>query len=77
MIGSSKNNRENYPRQCFWTQEKETQVKFNPRLSANRLSNNRALVIRIDYFSQRGSQNQDSTLRWFLRLFICFYFDVS
>ena len=43
MIGSSKNNRENYPRKCFWTQEKETQVKFNPRLSANWLSNNWAL----------------------------------
>ena len=40
MIGSSKNNRENYPRKCFWAQEKETRVKFNPRLSANRPSNN-------------------------------------
>ena len=27
MIESSKNNRENYPRKCFWTQEKETRVK--------------------------------------------------
>ena len=43
MIGSSKNNRENYPRKCFGTQERETRVKFNPRLSANRLSNNWAL----------------------------------
>ena len=40
MTGSSKNNRENYPRKCFWTQEKETRVKFNPGLSANRPSNN-------------------------------------
>ena len=40
MIGSSKNTRENYPRKCFWTQEKETKVKFNPELSANRPSNN-------------------------------------
>ena len=40
MIGSSKTSRENYPRKCFWTQEEETRVKFNPRLSANRLSNN-------------------------------------
>ena len=39
MIGSSKINKENYPRKCFWTQEKETQVKFNPGLSANRPSN--------------------------------------
>ena len=31
MIGSSKNNRENYPRKSFWTQEKDTRVK---RLSA-------------------------------------------
>ena len=27
IIGSSTNNRENYPRKCFWTQEKETRVK--------------------------------------------------
>ena len=40
MIESSKYNRENYPRKCFWTQERETRVKFNPRLSANRPSNN-------------------------------------
>ena len=40
MIGSSKNSTENYPRKCFWTQEKETWVKFNPGLSANRPSNN-------------------------------------
>ena len=43
MIGSSKNSTENYPRKCFWTQEKETWVKFNPGLSANRPSNNWAL----------------------------------
>ena len=40
MTGSSKNNGENYPRKCFWTQEKEVRVKFNPGLSANRPSNN-------------------------------------
>ena len=40
MTGSAKNNRENYPTKCFWTPEKETRVKFNPGLSANRLSNN-------------------------------------
>ena len=45
MIGSSKNSRENYPRKCFWTQEKQTRVKFNPRLSANRPSNNWAQVV--------------------------------
>ena len=45
MIGSSKNNRENYPRKCFWTQEKETRVTFNPGLSANRPSNNWALDV--------------------------------
>ena len=43
MIGSSKNKRENYPRKCFWTEEKETRVKFNAGLSANRPSNNWAL----------------------------------
>jgi len=40
MIGGSKYNRENYPRKCFWTHEKETRVRFNPGLSANRPSNN-------------------------------------
>ena len=40
LIGSSKNSKENYPRKCFWTQEKETRVKFNPGLSANQPSNN-------------------------------------
>ena len=44
MIGSSKNSTENYPRKCFWTQEKEPWVKFNPGLSANRPSNNWALA---------------------------------
>ena len=39
MIGSSKNNRENYPGEYFWTQEKEARVKY-PGLSANRPSNN-------------------------------------
>ena len=33
MIASYKNNRENYPRKCLWTQAKETLVKFNPGLS--------------------------------------------
>ena len=45
MIGVSKNNRENYPRKCFRTPEKETRVKFSPGLSANRLSNNWAQVL--------------------------------
>ena len=40
MIGSSKNKIENYPRKYFWTQEKETRVKFDSGLSANRPSNN-------------------------------------
>ena len=40
MIGSSKNSTENCPRKCFQTQLKKTRVKFNPELSANRLSNN-------------------------------------
>ena len=35
-----KNKTENYPRKYFWTQEKETQVKFIPGLSANRPSKN-------------------------------------
>ena len=46
MIGSSKNNRENYPRKCFSTQEKETMVKFNPGLSANQPLNNWAQVLK-------------------------------
>ena len=40
MIESSKYNRENFPRKYFWKQERETRVKFNPGLSANRPSNN-------------------------------------
>ena len=44
MIGGSKNSTENYLRKYFSTQEKQTQVKFNPGLSANRPSNNWALV---------------------------------
>ena len=39
MIGSSKNNRENYSRKCFWTQVKET------GLSAYRPSNDRAQIV--------------------------------
>ena len=42
MIESSKINRENYLRKCFWIQENETRVKFNPGLRANRPSNNSA-----------------------------------
>ena len=47
MIGSSKNNRENYRRKFFWTREKETRVKFNPGLSVNRPSNNSAQIASI------------------------------
>ena len=47
MTGSSKNSTENYPRKCFWTQEKETQVKFNSGLGANRPSNNWAQITRM------------------------------
>ena len=44
MIESSKYHRKNYPRKCFWTQERETRIKFNPGLSANRPSNSWALL---------------------------------
>ena len=64
MIGSSKNSGENYPRKCFWTQEKETRVKFNLGLSANRPSNNRALcsswtiTIHIeDFYNSQETRN--------------------
>ena len=50
MIGSSKNSRENYPKKCFWTRERETRVKFNPGLSANRLSNNWAQTLLLYVF---------------------------
>ena len=43
MIASSKNKRENYLRKGCWTQEKETRVKFNPRLNANRPTGPRML----------------------------------
>ena len=51
MIGSSKNDRENYPRKCFRTQEKETRVKINPGLSGNRPLNNWALTFFSELFS--------------------------
>ena len=44
MIGSTKSNSENYPRKCFSKQEKGTRVNFNSGLSANRPSNNWALI---------------------------------
>ena len=65
MIGSSKNKRENYPRKCFWTQEKETKVKVNPGLSTNRPSNNWAQVEKKskctpgNLLSQLVAQNKD------------------
>ena len=49
MIGSSKNNRENYPRKYFRTQEKETRIKFNHGLSANRPLNNWANPAKISH----------------------------
>ena len=33
MVGCSKKNRENYPGKCFGTKEKETGLRFNPRLA--------------------------------------------
>ena len=54
MIGSSKNNRENYPGEYFWTQEKEARVKY-PGLSANRPSNNWAQsVFPYTYLISKG-----------------------
>ena len=47
MIGSSKTKRENYPRKCLWTQEKETRVKFKPGLRANQPSNNWAQACKV------------------------------
>ena len=41
MFRCSMNIRENCPKKWFWTKEKETRVKFNPGLSANRPSNNK------------------------------------
>ena len=65
MIGSSKNNRENYPRKCFKTQEQETRVKFNPRLSANRPSNSWAQDNCDNVDSQ---ENQDNWTTWKSRI---------
>ena len=50
MIESSKDNRETYPRKCFWTQERGTRVKFNRGLSGNRPSNNWARGINKVYY---------------------------
>ena len=66
MIGSSKNKRQNYPGKYFWTQEKETRVKFNPGLSANRPSNNWALKGKTHLYmwNQLKCHNQ-SHEQWF------------
>ena len=42
MIGSSKNTGEIISENAFEHKKKKTRVKFNPVLSANRPSNNRA-----------------------------------
>ena len=55
MIGSSKNNTVNYPKKCFWTQEKETKVKCNPGLSAIRPSHNWALGSASDWSCRVGN----------------------
>ena len=57
MIGSSKNNKQNYPSKCFWTQEKETRVKFNCGLSTNRPSNNWGLLRKICVNSLKSTSN--------------------
>ena len=52
----------NCPRKCFWPKEKETQVKFNLGLSANRPSNSWAqkvicstlIALAYPYFQMRG-----------------------
>ena len=49
MIGCSKKNRESCPRKWFWWKEKESQVKIQPWVSANRSSNNWALCFRHVY----------------------------
>ena len=63
MIGSSKINRETYPRKCFWAHEK-ARVKFNPGLSANRPSNNWALVY--------NNMHNSVLVTWFLSCIIFF-----
>ena len=47
--------RENCPRKCFWTKEKDTRVKFNPGLRANRPSNNWALVFSLNETGSFGN----------------------
>ena len=67
MIGSSKHDRENYPRKYFWTQEKER--GFNPGLSANRPEQLQHLLTRggcytiraVSLFSWSVNQNARET----------------
>ena len=66
MIGSPKDDRENCPRKCFRTQGKETRVKFNPGLSANRPSNNWDLDSTMNIFRipcPWDLDSQDSTFQ--------------
>ena len=67
MIRCSMNIRENCPRKCFLTKEKETQVKFNPGLSANRPSNNWALLRKftntiVNLRRRKGEERRRQTL---------------
>ena len=53
-LDALQNDRENYPRKCFWTKEIETRVKFNPGLSANRPSNNWAQKSILQEWSRKS-----------------------
>ena len=70
MIGSFKNSRENYPRKCSWTQEKQTRLKFNPRLSANRPSNNWAQdnSENLQFLSSKSKLLQSCWIAWMVLL---------
>ena len=54
-VQCSMNIRENCPRKCFWTKAKDTRVKCNPGLSANRASNNWALGFSLNETGSFGN----------------------
>ena len=70
MIGTAKNNRENYLRKFFSTQENKTRVKFNPGISASLLLSSTGPCILLVMIPQPQTP-------WHLALFLSFDFQAA
>ena len=60
MVGCSKKNRENYPGKCFGTKEKETGLRFNPRLALIGLPTTGPWGIKANNWAQKKKIGQRS-----------------